>query len=63
MTALNAAMAACGDAYTRSLIAAAPEMATTLRRLAHALARGRYPELQGVADDVFAILAKIDKED
>jgi len=40
------------------LIAAAPEMLEALERVSNAFQRGRYPELQGVACDVFEAIRK-----
>jgi hypothetical protein len=40
------------------LIAAAPDMLNALERFSEAMKRGKYPELQGIACDAFAALAK-----
>jgi hypothetical protein len=40
------------------LIAAAPELLEALRRFANAMEQRSYPELQGVASDAFAAIAK-----
>jgi hypothetical protein len=40
------------------LIAAAPDLLAALERFAHAMEQRSYPELQGVASDAFAAIAK-----
>lgn len=40
------------------LIAAAPDMLTALQRFSEAVKHGHYPELQGIANDAFAAIAK-----
>lgn len=40
------------------LIAAAPDLLAALERFAHAMEQKSYPELQGVASDAFAALAR-----
>lgn len=54
----NATVATVYRSKDARLIAAAPELLAVCERMAKALDRGRYPELQGVADQIAAAIAR-----